>query len=78
MSEVSYEISPDLMDLIAGQDCEEFSEEDLRDDFAMHIASGLASQSWGESAEKIAMRAYEIADQMMKYRVVNNDGTENS
>ena len=55
-----------------------FSFPELRDDFAMHIASGLASQSWDKSAEQIARRAYEVADQMMKNRAENNDGTENS
>ena len=76
MSEVSYEINQDLMDLLAGQDDEGYPDEELRDDFAMHIASGLVSQSWDKPAEKIARRAYEIADQMMKIRIENNDGTE--
>ena len=51
---------------------------DVRDQFAMAAVTGIMSGNPIIGPRQIAAWSYEIADEMMKKRMENNDGTENS
>lgn len=49
---------------------------DVRDQFAMAAVTGIVSGNPAIGPRQIAAWSYEIADEMMKKRMENNDGTE--
>ena len=51
---------------------------DVRDHFAMAAITGIMSGNPTVNSRLAAEWSYEIADEMMKKRMENNDGTENS
>ena len=51
---------------------------DVRDHFAMAAITGILAGHPTVNSRLAAEWSYEIADEMMKKRMENNDGTENS
>lgn len=51
---------------------------DIRDQFAMAAVTGIVSGNAAIGPRQIAAWSYEIADEMMKKRAENNDGTEDA
>ena len=51
---------------------------DIRDQFAMAAVTGIMSTSPLIGSRQIAAWSYEIADEMMKKRTENDDGTEDA
>jgi hypothetical protein len=51
---------------------------DVRDKFAMAAVTGIMAGNPTIGPRQIAAWSYEVADEMMKKRTENNDGTENS
>ena len=51
---------------------------DVRDHFAMAAITGILSGHATVNSRLAAEWSYEIADEMMKKRMENNDGTEKS
>ena len=51
---------------------------DIRDQFAMAVVTGIMSGNPVIGPRQIAAWSYEIADEMMKKRSENDDGTEDA